>query len=392
MKTIFSWLIVFILGLALTTLALLNLGEVTLRWGLWEIKTSATLILAVFIVFIVAFYAVLKLWFWIFSLPKKIRQIREIKRFHKAQTSLTQGLIAQEEADWAQAEKQLIRTAKLSDNGLMHYLAAARMAQMQAAIKRRDKYLQLARKNYPEQSVLIGLVEARFYVQTNPDLAEKILEDLYNQNSSHKSVINEYLKLLRSQKNVKQLENIQPAIKKYSGLTRQELKHLDIEITTLNLEKAQKSEEIQEIWDSLTSEQKLNPQIVAAYIKALENKTHNNDLAGIIETALKKTWDENLVYLYGKLEQLAAYDKLKLAQSWLKDYPNSAIVLLTCGRLACQSKLWGQAYSYLKSSIAQSPQLETYQALAQCYEKEGAENQASLVYKQALNQLTEKSN
>ena len=74
----------------------------------------------------------------------------------------------------------------------------------------------------------------------------------------------------------------------------------------------------------------------------------------------------------------------------MPDKKENPVLLLTLGRLACQSQLWGLGQSYLKESLKLQPQVETFHSLAQCYEAEGKDSQAAITYKEAIIQLENK--
>lgn len=392
MKNLLVWSLVLLLAVSLTTLALLNLGEVTLKWDVWEINTSASFMLAALILLLIVFYAAVRVWLWISGLPQAWRNWRQLKRYQQAQMSLSKGLIAQEESDWAQAEKQLIKTAKLSENGLVHYLTAAKMADMQQASGRRDKYLAQARELYPQEAITIGLVEARLIKEQDLSTAALILSELHRLQPNHRAVLSEYVRVLRQQKQADKLLELMPLIKKHAGLNRQDLDALEVEVIAMRLAKSANYADLETQWQTLSSKQKLSPPIMAEYAQFCLQAKELNGLAEWLEKALKSEWDERLVYLYGQIQFGPAYDRLKKAQAWLKDRPNSAVLLLTLGRLACQSQLWGQAHGYLRESLRLQPELETFHVLAQCYESEGQDSQAALVYKQAMLQLDPPSN
>jgi HemY protein len=387
MKRLLIWGLVFLFGAALTTLALLDLGDVTIRWDVWEIDTSVSFVVAVMLVAMLVFYLLIRFWLWLSSIPARLAKRREIKRYQKAQQSLSLGLMAQEQADWAQAEKQLIKTAQLSENGVMHYLAAARMAHLQQASARCQQYLQQARQTYPDQSLMIGLVEAKLQEEQDPQTAKIILQELHQLNPNHKAVLSEYVKVLRQQKDAQTLAELRPQIKKHGGLSREDWQALEAEILSLRLAQAKDFADLEHLWQSLSSKEKLTPLVMNEYVQAAMRFNQVNGLAEWIEKALKSQWDESLVYLYGKIQFGPAYDRLKKAQAWLESHKHSAVLLLTLGRLACQSQLWGQAHGYLRESLRLQPELETFHALAQCYEAEGQDTQAALVYKQAMIQL-----
>ncbi|UQB42311.1 heme biosynthesis protein HemY [Thiomicrospira microaerophila] len=384
MKSLIKLSLVLIVTVLLTSLALLNLGEVNLRWDIWQIETSVTFVLALLIVLFILFYLIIRGWLWVFNLPAVWRNHRRIKRFQQAENSLARGLIAQESADWSQAEKQLIRTAKLSQNGVMHYLTAAKMASMQQADQRRDQYLRQAKLDYPEQGLTIGLVEARLLTEKDPALAAVILAELHKQNPKHKVVLQEYVGILRQLKQWMRLRELMPVIKKVSGLARQDIAQIETEVLAMQLAQAESFSEVENLWQALNGKQKLYPQIMVEYVKAAMKAEQLNGLSEWIEKALKAEWDESLVYYYGRIQFGPAYDRLKKAQAWLKQHPQSAVLFLSLGRLACQSQLWGQAHEYFKQSLKLQPELETFHAFAQCYEAEGEEREAALIYKQAM--------
>ena len=145
------------------------------------------------------------------------------------------------------------------------------------------------------------------------------------------------------------------------------------------------------LWQPLTHAQKLNPVILAEYI---EQKIHFSDWQGLsewIEKSLSKQWDDRLAYQYGRIDFGPAFTHLKHAEKWLKQQPHNPVLFLTLGRLACRGQLWGQARHYFTESLQLRPELETFHAMAKCYEAEGLESEAALIYKEAILQLEDKS-
>lgn len=387
MKTLLLWSLVLLFAVAVTTLALVNVGQVTMRWDVWEVNTSVSFVVAALIMLLLLWYGLIRIGLWLTGLPAAWRRYRQLSRLQKAQMTLSKGMIAQEESDWAQAEKQLIKSAQFSDNGLVHYLSAAKMADMQQASARRDRYLNDARKHYPNDSLTIGLVEARLLIDKDQDTAAVILAELHRQQPSHRAILSEYVKVLRLQKNAQVLNDLLPQVRKYSRLSRDELSALETEIMAMRLAQAADYRALETLWETLNSKQKLAPIVMSEYVQARSRYNEFNGLAEWIEKAIKTEWDERLVYQYGRIQFGPAYDRLKKAQEWLKLRPHNPVLFLTLGRLACQSQLWGQAHGYLRESLRLQPELETFHALAQCYEAEGQDTQAALVYKQAMLQL-----
>ena len=390
MKLIFVWAIVFLVSTALATLMLYDNGHVAMIWGDWVIETSLSFALAAgFISFIVIYLAV-RLLMNIWHFPTSWRNHRRIKRYNKAEASMATGMIALEYGDWQKAEKQLIKSAKHSEAGLVHFLSAAKMAHNQNAHDRCEQYVTQARAEYPQEYVTIGLVEARLLAERQPEISLTILETLHEQQPKQKTVLAEYALRLRELKQWDVLEALLPKLKRSRAVDRAEYTEIEIAIWAGKLAKANTEEALDALWKPLSNRQKLTPEILAEFVEQRLGWQQEVGLELWIEKSLKAQWSDRLVYQYGRLTLGPAFERLKKAEKWLAKQPENPVLLLSIGRLACRSQMWGLGQSYLKKSLSLQSEIETFHALAQCYEAEGEDDQAALTYKQAILQLEEK--
>lgn len=383
--------IVLLVATGLASLALFDNGRVSMVWQGWVIETSMTFAIVIALLFFGAVYLIVRLILNTLHLPETLRRRKMLKQYGRSETQLSKGMLALEVGDWKTAEKQLIKTAQKTEGGLVHYLNAAKMAHQQGAWARRDQYLQEARKRFPEDYVIIGLVESRLLKLSKPDVAETILGELYAQNPKHKVVLEEYAALLRQQKNWPVLESILPALRRYKVLEKADLLQLSEALWMGKMQLISDFEALETFWDQVPNEMKVRSSILAEYVKKRLDWGQEVGLAKQLEKAINKQFDEQLVYLYGRLQFGPAFERLKVAEKWHKKYPETPVLLLTMGRLACQSQLWGQGQFFLKQSLKLQPELETFHALAKCYESEGESEQAALVYKEAILQLEDKT-
>lgn len=385
MKRLLIFGAIFVAGVALVSFAALQIGEVNIRWQAWEINTSVTFFAVVLLLAFVVFYFVLRVFAWLFNLPNQIRKYRELKRYKKAQQSLSVGLLAQEQDNWALAEKQLIKTAKLSENGVMQYLTAARMAHLQQATARRDKYLAQAVDAYPEQAHIVGLVQAKLLETAEPEKARDILQQLQSQNPRNRAILLAYVQILREQQDLANLKQMLPFIRKHAGWNSAQFNQLSEEIICIELRKSQTGDSLNKLWQSLSGSEQKSQSILASYVETALKFEQFEGLSGLLEKSIARNFDEQLVYLYGKINFGPAYDRLKKAQTWQQGkYADNPVLLMTLGRLACQGQVWGQAKDYLTESLKLQPEIETFLVLAQCYEAQGEDREAALVYKQAM--------
>lgn len=387
MKLIVTWTLALLATTALATLMLYDNGVVSMAWGDWIIETSLSFFIGGFVVLFVVIYFAVNLLVKLWKLPKYWKNRNQLRRYSMAQNAMTEGMIALEYGEWHKAERALIRGAKQSETGLVNFLSAAKMAQNQGAYERRDKYLQQARDAYPQEYMLIGLVEARLLLEKAPWEALALLQALHEQEPKHQTVLAEYSKVLAQLKQWGELEKLIPKIKRVKALVREELWSLQRSLWAGKLSQTKNVDELDGFWHQLNSKEQQEPVILAEYVEQRIGFGEEAGVSQLIEKALKRQWDDRLCHQYGRLTLGPAFDLLKTAEKWIKKQPENPVLLLTLGRLACRSQMWAMGKSYLKQSLQLEPQLETFHALARCFEAEGQESEAALVYKQAIEQL-----
>lgn len=391
MNKIFKWSIFFILATVLTTVSLQDNGRLSMVWHDWVIETSLSFAVVMALIAITLFYLLVRFWSFLLHLPRRLRERRLQKRQHKAGQVLTKGMIALEFGDWKMAEKQLIKSAKNSPTGLVNYLSAAKMAHNQQASNRRDQYLQEAREQYPEEYETIGLVEARLIRDEAPLKAKAILTALLRQHPKSRILLAEYAHLCQQIEDWSTLEKMLPSLKRTSALDKEALQQLEIHMIAGKVAQAEDCDELDKIWDGLSTKQQYQPDILAEFVEQRMGWGQEQGLAELIAKSLKKGWNDRLVYQYGRIQFGPAFDRFKVAEGWLSGQEENPVLLLTLGRLACMSQFWGAAHAYLKRSLAIRPEVETFHVLAKCYEAEGLDSEAALTYKEAILQLENKA-
>lgn len=390
MSHLTKWGLVLFLATFFSSLALLDNGQVSMVWHDWVIETSITFAIAALMAVFVVGYLLLRLVFNLINFPSFWRKRRLMKQYSKAEASMAQGMLALEYGDWKTAERQLLRTAKSSQAGLVHYLNAAKMAHNQGAFDRREQYLNEARQRFPNDYVTIGLVESRLLNESKPQVAQAILAELHQQHPTHRFLLKEYALLCERLKDWSEVEFLLPKLKKSNILSKLEIKDLETRLVAGKLANATSVEVLETLWKALPSSLQTAPDVLAEYVEKRMDWGHENSLAQLIEKAIKRDWHDRLVYQYGRISFGPAFERLKKGEAWLKIQPENPVLLLTLGRLACMSQLWGQGQHFLKQSLTFQPELETFHALAKCYEAEGEDGRAALTYKEAISQLEKK--
>jgi HemY protein len=91
---------------------------------------------------------------------------------------------------------------------------------------------------------------------------------------------------------------------------------------------------------------------------------------------------------YGEIGRGNSTAQLATAEGWLKQHPQNAHVLLTCGRLARRSRQLDKARGYLEQSLKALTTPDAYQELGEVLEESGDKEGARQCYRAALNLLS----
>src|SRR5690606_23193373 len=80
----------------------------------------------------------------------------------------------------------------------------------------------------------------------------------------------------------------------------------------------------------------------SASSRALERLGRGGDAERELRGALKRVWDPVLVETYGKVRSGDTGKQLKQAETWLRERPDDAALLIAAARLCMASELWGK--------------------------------------------------
>ena len=133
-----------------------NPGQVLLRYGDYSIETTLAFAVIALVLSVIVIYYCIKLVRGFLRLPGSIKDMSQSRRYAKARRQLNEGLIDLAEGRFEQAENNLMRLVDISESPLVHYLAAARAAQLQGKHDARDNYLKAAHEGNPDAELAIG--------------------------------------------------------------------------------------------------------------------------------------------------------------------------------------------------------------------------------------------
>lgn len=385
-KLIFT---IVILGVAVWLGILIHhdAGYVLIAYGNYSIETSLWVGLVLLAALFTVGHYLVRLLRHTRSIHHTVRNWRRNRQSKKSRQLTHSGLRNLAEGHWKEAETKLIKSAKISTNPLINYLAAARAAQAQHALDRRDQYLTDAHKTNKHADLAITLTQAQLQIASQQwEQALASLQHIHRISPLHPLA----LKLLQSVyiqlNDWHGLQKLVPSLKKSKALSEIQLQTLEkqiyqhlIEATATN----QGVSALKKLWSGIPSFWRNNPDLVYLYSRKLIENDRAKEAANLIETTLKKYWDKRLIQAYAQT-QADSRQQLNTAETWLKKYPRDANLLLCLGLLSCHENLWGKAKQYLQQSITIEPSEQTYKALGKVCEMLEEDDKALKYYRQAL--------
>ena len=324
--------------------------------------------------------------------PQRWRASREQRQAARRDSDLTAGLTQLIEGNWARSERSLTKGLKHADAPLANYLLAAHAAQLQGATDRRDQWLELAQGVGEEAATSAQLTRAQLQLQAGePAAAVETLKMLEQQNAAQPAVVAMLARAYRALDDRAQLLALLPRLARASlpPVERVHLEQLAVEGELSRPDLT--AERLAEVWDALPSEVRDAAAIVAERARALARLGNSEQAERELRGALKREWHRALVEAYGEIRGPDPAKQLKQVEGWLDTHPDDTVLLNAAARVSLANELWGKARSYLESSLALSPEPETYRLYGRLLTALGEDEGALSAFRSGLDLVSSAS-
>ncbi len=345
-----------------------------------EIKVLGFLLLV--IAAVVVLYILLSLLRKLWKAPNTFSRWRKRKSTEKASAALGSGYLSLIKGDWKRAEKLL--TVKTNDSQVpyINYLAAAQAAQEQGRLTQRDDYLNAAYKAAPKERLAIGLTKARLHQTSNQlDAALATLQDIELIGRKNPQYTAMLLQTYEQMGDWESVQDLLPAAKKQNALPTELLESMNNKFYSAHLANVT---DVEAGWRELPRNQKKMPDNVLFYAHQLIEKGESGAAEKVIRTALKSSWSDELVRLYGSLESAKPAKLRRRVEGWLMARPENAELNLAAGRFAILEKNYELAIQYLQESIKHGRLARAYSLLGDTYEASGDSGKALQLYRAGM--------
>ena len=325
-------------------------------------------------------------------LPARRRAARLEQRRATARADLGSGLLQMSAGLWADSEQTLTRHARDAERPEVHYLAAARAADLQGAHARRDAWLGLAREAAADAPGPVLITVAEMNLRSGAvDAALEALRALERLGDLNPRGLLLLARVYRQRGDFDQLRGLEPRLRAMRDVPPAAVDEIMDALYSDMLKVATERgglAALVAVWDEAPRAARRRPGVALAYARGLVRFAEPERAAAVLRDLLAEEWHEGAVLLYGELEGGDPLERLRVCENWLRERREDPALLVACARLCLRAELYGKARSYLETSQVLRPRPETAQLLAQLLEQLGERERAMQLLNEGLELAT----
>ena len=384
-KMIIRLLLLIIVVLAGVLLVRDDPGQLMLRYRDYSVETTLAFAVLILVVLVFAMYYSLRFLRGLWHLPGSIKNLSQNRRYDKARRQLNQGLIDLAEGRFEQAENHLVRLVDFSESPLVHYLAAARAAQLQGKHDARDNYLKSAHEANPGAGLAIGVTQAELQLahrQTEQALAT--LTHLHTVSPKHDYVTMLLARAYHELGDWDALVELLPDVRRKKLLNSSRLHEMELDGYAGVLRLAENNQQdFESTWEKIPKELQGNSRLLRCYLGCFADKGwYGGSAEQTLLKSLDRQWDDDLIEVYGRFQARDATTQMTRMEKWLDDYGHNEQLLLALGRAAMRARLWGKAQGYFEASIGARATAAACLGLAELLEQQLQQPEKAVEYYQ----------
>lgn len=352
-------------------------GYVQLDIGPWRVETSFLVLLGGVLLVWIA----LSLTVGLLRLPGRvIRRGRE----RRSRQQLEKGFLALTEGDWQGAERALNKSLSYRDS-TAGYLAAARAAQGQGDVGRRDRWLSRADSRFGRRHFVTGLARARLLAsEGRTEEATAQLERLHLKKPRHTGVLRLLLENYQTLGRWRDLRLLTPALRRAGVVDRDRAVELAALAARRELADSVDIDRLEASWKELPRKMRQRRELVAAYAQRASDLGRIARASGLLERQLSQAPDDELLELYAAADDGERTHRIRQCEKWLESHPDHVGLHQTLGLLYLDDRQYDKAQFCLERVVRDRPNARAYAALGRVLDRAGKLEAAAQCYRNAL--------
>jgi len=362
-KAGFLTILILVLGALAANFLLEDNGYVLINFRGYAVEMSVPVLIMTAGLLYMAVRILVRLW----RAPRQLGQIAANRRHRKAGEQIIRGYIEMGEGNYARGEKLLTKGVRNSETPLVNYLAAARAAQAQGDIQRRDNWLHMAVEQEPRAAATVLLTQAQLQLDNGENQAARAtLDEILVNTPRNPEALRLKAEVCLAEEDWDGMHGLLPGLGRYARVAPEELEDWYVKTWSGLMQQHENDPgQLEQLWKVLPRQYRNHPVLVETHIRSLDKTGQADAAESLARKALNHAWSDDLIRLYGELGGTSADARLKRVEHWLKQRPEDPTLLLVAGRLCVVCELWGKARSYFESGIAIEPTPETWHELGQ---------------------------
>ena len=365
MRRLLTFLVLaVVIGGAVGTLMARDPGYVLITYAGMSFETSLWFALLALLVGYFLLRLIIGIWVRLVRSGTGVANWQQNRRTRTASARTIRGLLLAGEGDWVGARKALLTTVDDAETPLINYVAAARAANELGDADARDALLQQAGESMPDASLAVALTQAEMQLAMGQySGARGTLLKAKESAPNHVRVLRLLTQCHEQLEDWPALVALAPELRKRAVFTvdalRASLRRWWIGyFEQPRADAADVSQQLIMQWNNVDKDLRGDPELIAAYVRALMNTGAGDAAEPTLNKALRQDWNEDLTALYGRVRTTAPDRQLATAETWLKQHPNEATLLLALGRIALASNDSPKAREYFEASLKQQATAE----------------------------------
>lgn len=373
-----------ILGALAAHILLSDPGYVAVRAGRSLFETTVP----VFVLMLGGLYFLTRTIVEAFTSRARLARLRAERRRRRARDDTQRGLLDLAAGRWKRAEDLLTRAAPDADSAAANYLVAARAADLQDAVDRRDEWLARAEESAPDERAAVLVTLAEMQMRRGQDEAAlRTLEQLDASGDSNSRALELIARLCQKLGRNDRVRELAPRLRSAKELPEDQVNEILAQAQLDELRAAgdrRDAAALEKAWSELPRAlRRLSPSIVAYARSAMACDRHS-DAEKALRELVDETGDAAATRLYGDVVLPDALAPIERAEGWLRKRPEDPELLATCGKLCLRAELIGKARSYLEASIARRPNSEYSLLLAELLDQLGERDRSRDVLRESV--------
>jgi HemY protein len=391
MRFLFWFLLLAIAAVLAALAAKLNSGYALLVAPPYRVELSLNLLLILIVVGFLLLYLGLRMVTRTAQLPAEVRLWRRRQKEQRARAKLDAAVVALLEGRYGKAQQEAKEALALPYSSGLAALVAARAAIDVRQFDVAEGFLSRIEAQATSLAVPRLTLSAEIALeQGQPQQALQILDALRREAGLHTAGLRLELRATQAARRFAAIPQLVEQLVKRGVFDAAQGEQVKIAAQREQLRAlAYDASGLRDAWNRLPEAMRTQTQIARAAAQSFLQLGGDREAVDIVARSLERTWNSDLVELYGECRLPDPTQQLEQAERWLTAHNQDAALLRILGALCQRQQLWGKAQTYLEASLALENHWRTHLALGEMLGRLARSDEANSHFVAALQLATE---